>query len=426
MGGVALTRLCKSHSKRIPSCPRSHEAMPVVETLLLVLVIGLPLVGTAVTALKGRFAMAFVSAGLTVGLTGLALSVLEATASGMPELGIVAAYIPAVVLMLGWVLLAGTLPGAKPGSWWWRNRYSLIRQLDTAAADIGLFRRSPQLLPRNALALPAVYRRSSGEVPGVRETLRHSRPHFGDAVLVTTGMAVVLVVTGRLLVTFGVSTTVVQVAGGVAGLAVFCTAHTVLSHTASTPAVIMRHALVHWPVFAIGWVTSVGFVITVASLVAILIAAASASMIRSPDIRVVWFLLLAGAAATVLAARLLSVPALLVRAVDLPAAVVTAWRSRRIARGRAIYLSVAAGLGYWMVVLMVPLLGGSWWVSILAALASGAAVALVALTSEILCAITAGAVSDEVADAIAVHAAGACIRGSEDKGPRRRRWPPVA
>lgn len=101
------------------------------DTGWLLLLVGAPALGTAVSALKRHVSLAVVAGLFTATMFVLWLSLVSGTAF---QTKAVARLAPWVVLFSVWAPVLGSVRVARPGSWWWRNRYSYEEQIGAVAS----------------------------------------------------------------------------------------------------------------------------------------------------------------------------------------------------------------------------------------------------------------------------------------------------
>jgi hypothetical protein len=101
-----------------------------IDTGYLLVLVGPPAFGTVVSALKRNLLLASVA-----GVSSVTMFVLWVVlASGSPEHTRFAPQIVSLVALLSaWAPLVGSVRIARPGSWWWRNRYSYTRQVESVS-----------------------------------------------------------------------------------------------------------------------------------------------------------------------------------------------------------------------------------------------------------------------------------------------------
>jgi hypothetical protein len=128
-------------SKKVPRRFRGLAANPpdlrntfvelAIDTGWLLLLVGAPALGTAVSALKRHISVAMVAGLFTATMFVLWLSLVSGTASQTRAVTHLVAW---VVFFSGWAPVVGSLRIARPGSWWWRNRYSYQEQIEAVAS----------------------------------------------------------------------------------------------------------------------------------------------------------------------------------------------------------------------------------------------------------------------------------------------------
>jgi hypothetical protein len=103
-----------------------------VNTGWLLLLVGPPALGTVVSALKRHRVLAMVAGLFTATMFVLWLSLVSSTASQTRNVSRLVLW---VVLFSAWAPVLGSVRMARPGSWWWRNRYSYQKQIDAVAKN---------------------------------------------------------------------------------------------------------------------------------------------------------------------------------------------------------------------------------------------------------------------------------------------------
>lgn len=93
----------------------------------LLVLVGLPAVGAVVSALKGHWLLSSIGALLSVTMFVLWIPFSFGTAS---RLAPVVTLLVWIVLLAAWAPVVGVVRMARPGSWWWRNRYSYSEQIE--------------------------------------------------------------------------------------------------------------------------------------------------------------------------------------------------------------------------------------------------------------------------------------------------------